>query len=149
MKMGRIILSADQIKKQIRDIEKFKKMADRKSNSIRNELTKQQITESILDQFSEEQFANVSLLFKKHETILAAVPAQDQDHDVVIILTYAKLIEIRPDDILSFQLAAIDDFNFATTQLTFTFNQDHMTWRVTNSERINNFVDQVQSRLTK
>lgn len=148
MKLGRILLSADQIKKQIRDIDKFKKMANKKSNKIRDALVKFGVSTTDIDQFPSEKIANISLTLKKHETILNALTVNDGPQMAILALTFEKIIQLTTDDVLLFPLAAITHLQINdSNQLSFEFDGHVFTFSSLNASLIREFATQVQDRL--
>ena len=148
MKLGRILLSADQIKKQIRDIDKFKKMANKKSNKIRDALVKFGVSTTDIDQFPSEKIANISLTLKKHETILNALTVNDGPQMAILALTFEKIIQLTTDDVLLFPLAAITHLQTNdANQLSFEFDGRVFTFSSSNASLIREFATQVQDRL--
>ncbi len=148
MKLGRILLSADQIKKQIRDIDKFKKMANKKSNKIRDALVKFGVSTTDIDQFPSEKIANISLTLKKHETILNALTVNDGPQMAILALTFEKIIQLTTDDVLLFPLAAITHLQTNdANQLSFEFDGHVFTFNSLNASLIREFATQVQDRL--
>lgn len=148
MKLGRILLSADQIKKQIRDIDKFKKMANKKSNKIRDALVKFGVSTTDIDQFPSEKIANISLTLKKHETILNALTVNDGPQMAILALTFEKIIQLTTDDVLLFPLAAITHLQTNdANQLSFEFDGHVFTFSSLNASLIREFATQVQDRL--
>ncbi len=148
MKLGRILLSADQIKKQIRDIDKFKKMANKKSNKIRDALVKFGVSTTDIDQFPSEKIANISLTLKKHETILNALTVNDGTQMAILALTFEKIIQLTTDNVLLFPLAAITHLQTNdANQLSFEFDGRVFTFSSSNASLIREFTTQVQDRL--
>lgn len=148
MKLGRILLSADQIKKQIRDIDKFKKMANKKSNKIRDALVKFGVSTADIDQFPSEKIANIILTLKKHETILNALTVNDGPQMAILALTFEKIIQLTTDDVLLFPLAAITHLQTNdANQLSFEFDGHVFTFSSLNASLIREFATQVQDRL--
>lgn len=148
MKFGKIQLTAHEVKKQIQDIQKYRKIADRQSEHVKSQLLKLGIQADTLADFLEERLSAIALNLKNNEPILAAIVGETTPANDLLMVTRKKIIRLVDGQIFSYPLSSIGK-SLAINGSTVEFSVDDqlISFTTANLEQLQQFITITNDKL--